>query len=47
MKEPPTLMVDSLHLPLFFLYNINISGTGWLVGGSFIGETFLTINVTV
>ena len=28
-------------------YNINISGIGWLVGGSFMGETFLTINVTV
>ena len=40
------LMVDSLHLPLFPL-NINISGIGWLVGGSFMSETFLTINVTV
>ena len=29
-----------------FLYNINISGIGWLVEGSFMGETFLTINVT-
>ena len=32
---------------LYFLYNINISGIGWLVGGSFMGETFLTLNVTV
>ena len=30
-----------------FFYNINISGIGWLVGRSFMGETFLTINVTV
>ena len=33
--------------PFVFLYNINIIGIGWLVGGSFMGETFLTINVTV
>ena len=25
----------------YFLYNTNISGIGWLVGGSFIRETFL------
>ena len=24
-----------------------LSGIGWLVGGSFVGETFLAINVTV
>ena len=35
---------SNLHLPLFFL---NISCIGWLVGGSFMGETFLAINVTV
>ena len=40
------LTVDSLHHPLFPI-NINISGIGWLVGGSFMSETFLTINVTV
>ena len=34
------------YISLYFLYNINISGIGWLVGGSFMGETFL-INVTV
>ena len=36
-----------LYISLYFLYNINISGIGWLVGGSFMSETFLTINVTV
>ena len=43
MKEPPT----NQPMPLF-RYNINIGGIGWLVGGSlFMGETFLSINVTV
>ena len=28
-------------------FDCNISGIGWLVGGSFMGETFLTINVAV
>ena len=38
-SEPP-----ESHLGLrFFPLNINISGIGWLVGGSFISETFLTI----
>ena len=37
----------NLYIFLYFLYNINISGIGWLVGGSFMGETFLTINMTV
>ena len=36
-----------LYISLYFLYNINISGIGWLVGGSFMSETFLAINVTV
>ena len=27
----------------YFRYNTNISGIGWLVGGSFISETFLAI----
>ena len=36
-----------LYISLYFLCNINISGIGWLVGGSFMSETFLTINVTV
>ena len=36
-----------LYISLYFLYNINISSIGWLVGRSFMGETFLAINVTV
>ena len=36
-----------LDISLYFLYNINISGIGWLVGGSFMDETFLAINVTL
>ena len=36
-----------LYISLYLLYNINISGIGWLVGGSFMSETFLAINVTV
>ena len=36
-----------LYISLYFLYNVNISGIGWLVGGSFMSETFLAINVTV
>ena len=54
MKEPPTnqptdinIIYIILYISLYFLYNINISGIGWLVGGSFMSETFLTINVTV
>ena len=34
------LMVDSLNLPLFPLY-INISGIGWLVGGSLVRHFLL------
>ena len=33
-------------ISLYLLYNTNISGIGWLVGGSFIGEAFLAINLT-
>ena len=36
-----------LYSSLYFLYNINVSGIGWMVGGSFMGEIFLAINVTV
>ena len=36
-----------LYISLYLLCNINISGIGWLVGGSFMSETFLAINVTV
>ena len=36
-----------LYISLYLLYYINISGIGWLVGGSFMSETFLAINVTV
>ena len=43
MRFKPT----TLYISLYFLYNTNISGIGWLVGGSFLDETFLTINVTV
>ena len=50
--EPTTLRVLELlwlilYISLYFLYNININGIGWLVEGSFMSETFLTINVTV
>ena len=54
MKEPPTNQPTDIniiyiipYISLYFLYNINISGIGWLFGGSFMSETFLTINVTV
>ena len=35
-----------LYISLYFLYNININGKGWLVGGCFMGEIFLAINAT-
>ena len=36
-----------LNISLYFLYNIIIlHGIGWLVGGSFLGETFLATDVT-
>ena len=54
--EPTTLRVLDLEhggsrvrfltSPFIVLYNTNISGIGWLVGGSFMGEAFLAINVT-
>ena len=34
------------YISFYFPYNTDISGIGWLVGGSFIGDTFLAINVT-
>ena len=35
------------YISLYFLYNTYIcSGIGWLVGGFFIGEAFLAVNVT-
>ena len=40
-------LFNSIYISLYFLYNTNISGIGWLVGGSFVSETFLAINVTV
>ena len=42
MRFKPT----TLYISLYFLYNTNISSIGWLVGGSFIGEAFLAINMT-